>query len=133
MGTGGTDLNLTQSCGNLYQSNLLYHSNGGGSSTFNDGSGNPGMSGGWGDIFQNNIIMDQGGGVCLSPTHTSTNVIVTNNTFLNCARGGIITTNQTGARLNDFSTFTNNVIVNNGVPLNEPGIRVFGSAALWHA
>jgi hypothetical protein len=69
--TAGTDLNPTSFCGNSYQSNLFYHNNGGAGSGFVAGNGDSALETGWGDIAQNNIIMDQGGGQCVSLTHTS--------------------------------------------------------------
>ena len=123
-GTSGTNLNVTRPCGNTYQGNLFYHNNGGGTSTFYSGNADAAIETGWGDIVQDNIVMDQGGGQCLSLTHTSTHLIVTHNTLLNCAQGGMIIANAMGI-LNDYSTFTNNIIANTGSVGNSPGIRVY--------
>lgn len=124
MGTGGNSLyDLPSPCGVLYQGNLIYHNNGGGSNTFAAGNTNAAMSFAWGDIAQNNIVMDQGG-LCLSPTHTSSNLIITNNIIMNCSQGGIEMANTTGG-VNDYSTVTNNIIINSGAVTGNGGIRAF--------
>lgn len=101
MGTAGNDLN------GLHANRI----NGGGSSTSNDGSANDAYSGGWGDIVQDNIMIDIGG-ICASITHTSNQIIFTNNTMVNCARNGVLIANTTNGGLVDYSTFSNNIIVN---------------------
>lgn len=128
IGTGGNDVNTGSrpDCGNLYQGNLIYHNNGGGSNTFLSGSGNGAINMAAGDIAQDNIVMDQGGTNCIGPTHTSIRVIVTNNTILNCAGSGIqLWRDPRSGPVNDFTTVTNNIIVNTGRANSSGGISIY--------
>lgn len=115
---------------NLYMGNYIYHNNGGGSSTQNAGGANHGIyveeSG---DIIENNLIMDQGGGWCIQLWHQSTNVVITNNTLLNCARGGIIVGSdlRTGVP-DDHTTVNNNIVANSGGNGGQYGIIEYGSS-----
>lgn len=125
-GTGAMGgANVTSASANRYENNLIYHNNGGGSSSFNNPAGNDGISMQWGDIARNNIIIDQGGGRCIQSWHTSTGSTVTNNTLINCAQGGILLGNA--SVIDDFSTFTNNIVIDSGVINNNGGIRVFSA------
>jgi hypothetical protein len=113
-----------QALANTFEQNLLYHNNGGagtGQTSYGDSAG--GMVVGWGDIVRNNIIMDQGGGWCVQISHTSTNVIFTNNTLFNCDRGGVILASPSlyQGGINDYTTVTNNIIANNGAAPNNAG------------
>jgi hypothetical protein len=112
---------------NDFESNLIYHNNcgAGGSTTFGDA--HTGLSLQQNDIARNNIIVDQGGGWCLQSAHSSTNNIVTNNSLINCDRGGIILNNFNGT--NDFTTVSDNIIVNSGANGGNSGIRLYGSSA----
>ena len=116
---------------NLFDGNLIYHNNGGSGHASSSGAANTGITTGINDTAQNNIVMDQGGGWCIQATHSSSNVIVTNNTMLNCDRGGLIIDNENGST-NDFSTFTNNIIANSGAFGGSSGLRVFSGGCGAH-
>jgi hypothetical protein len=112
-------------CTNTIESNLIYHNNGGANAGSSFGDSEDGISTGWHDTIQNNIVLDQGGGWCISATHTSDHVTVTNNTIANCARGGIMIANQ--AVTADYSTFSNNIVVNAGFSGGNSAIRIYSN------
>ena len=113
-------------CNNRIESNLVYHNNGGGGSATSNGNG--GMDTCWGDIVQNNIVMDQGGGSCIQVAHASYNVIVTNNTMLNCNRNAISVQAATvGSPGIGHTAFTNNIMANTGGGVRY-AVIVLGSA-----
>jgi hypothetical protein len=100
---------------NIFERNFIFHNNGGagtGQASYGNSAG--GMVTGWGDVVRDNVIMDQGGGWCVQISHTSNAVTFTNNTILNCDRGGIVIDNpglyQGG--VDDYTTVTNNIIAN---------------------
>ena len=96
-----------------YTGNLLYHNGDGAGHSVPGGGGQTGISLGNDDTMQDNIVMDNGKGWCVQATHSSTRNIITNNTLINCDRGGIRMGNDSGTG-NDFTTVSNNIIVNNG-------------------
>lgn len=97
-------------CSDLMFGNLIYHNGGGAASAKYCCNGNVGMDVGWGDTVQNNVIMDQGLGSCIQAAHNATNVIVTNNTIVNCNRGGITIGFSANTIAN--STISNNIVAN---------------------
>lgn len=122
----------TQAIENLYEGNVIYHNNGGaGTHQTSYGDSGGGMTVGWGDVVRNNIIMDQGGGWCAQITHTSNAVTFTNNTLLNCDRGGIIIGNPGSYQggIDDYTTITNNIVVNSGFNGGSSGIRLYGGSS----
>jgi hypothetical protein len=112
---------------NIIQGNFIYHNNWGapaaGAAPYGIYSQKPG------DIIQNNIIVQQGGGWCIQLWHQATNAVVTNNTLINCDRGGVIVGNDRtqSPDVNDFTTVSNNIIVNNGSNGGQYGIVEYGS------
>jgi hypothetical protein len=113
----------SQPCADTLEGNLVYHNNGGAAAAPYCCNGNVGMDLGWGDIARNNIIMDQGGGVCLQAGHSANAVTMTNNTVLACTRGGILLGFLLGGTA-DFSTISNNIVANSGNNGGISGIRV---------
>jgi parallel beta-helix repeat protein len=106
--------NINSPCpaANKYIGNLIYHNNGGaGVSAQNAGSADAGISMVCGDIAQNNIVLDHGGGFCIQVSHNSDHNVVTNNVVANCDRGGIFINSGTG------HTITNNIVANTGISI----------------
>ena len=116
----------TSPCANTIENNLVYHNNGGaGTGQTSYGDSEDGISVGYGDIVRNNIVIDQGGGWCVSASHTTNQATITNNLIANCDRAGILIANA--FTTNDYTTVTNNIIVNSGGAAGNGGINVFGS------
>jgi hypothetical protein len=115
-------LNPSVGGNNFYIGNIFYHNNwgapGGGANPYAIYVQKPG------DVIQNNLIMQQGGGWCVQLWHQATNAVVTNNTFINCARGGVVNGNDgTQAPFtNDHTTIDNNIVANNGWNGGQYGI-----------
>jgi hypothetical protein len=101
---------------NVIDGNYLYHNNCGKSGSSASTSGMHGIySVVSGDVIQNNVIVDQGGGWCIQAYHRVTNWTVTNNTLVGCAEGGIVLSDDTSTGVSPANTtITNNVVVNSG-------------------
>ena len=131
--TGGAVIELVAPPGgysyNIMDSNFLYHNN-----PNSTGSGNGGhglYSGGAGDVMRNNIVVDQGGGFCITSWHQASNMIVENNTVANCQYAGIGLGNDGSGTpsIFDKSTISNNIVVNiSGAGTSGYGIALVGSA-----
>jgi len=80
------------------------------------------------DIVRNNIIVDMSGW-CMQATHGATDDIITNNTFLNCDRGGIVI-GPNG--LADYMTISNNIFANLGTLVARAGVTVLSSGCGPH-
>jgi hypothetical protein len=100
--------------GNIFDGNFVYHNNCGATGSSSNGNSNAGISMHSFDIARNNIIVDQGGGFCLQVSHTADHNVVTNNTILNCGRGGIVVGFLSGGS-GDYITISDNIIGHGGV------------------
>jgi hypothetical protein len=110
----------TMPCNTIIEGNFLYHNNGGAAMPVTVSNPNNGIDGGWGDIIRNNIVVDQGGGRCAQIWHSSNADIVTNNTFVNCAEGGILV-GRGNSQVNDYTTVSNNIIAHTGFNCGPSG------------
>jgi hypothetical protein len=124
---------LTSGTGNGLNNNIVVNGN----KIYNIAVGAPACSAaaygfyeqGVGTVYTNNIVVGVGAGFCWVSYHQASNEIITNNIFANCGRGGIEISNDTSGTPNkiDFSTVTNNIVVNNGANGGQQGIQEFGS------
>ena len=116
---------------NVYDSNLIYHNNGGAGGSSSQGNSCDGLDP-WGpyDVARNNVVMDQGGGWCMQVSHSASNAIITNNTLINCDRGGVILENDFTTA--DYVTISNNIVVNSGSNGGSSGIRAYMGACGSH-
>jgi hypothetical protein len=100
----------------LIDGNLIYHNNGGASGSTPNNSGQHSIySALSGDVISNNVIVDQGGGWCVTSWHKVGKWTVINNTLANCRNGGIVVGDDSATGiLHNNDTIVNNVVVNSG-------------------
>ncbi len=100
----------------IIDGNFLYHNNGGASGSTPNNSGQHGIySELSGDVIRNNIVVDQGGGWCITSWHKVDHWTVVNNIAANCQNGGILVDDDSSTGVvNDYTTINNNIVVNSG-------------------
>ena len=118
--TGDSVIGTPTGTSNAYVAgNLIYHNNCGRAGSTPNSSGMHGIySAGSGDVIENNIVLDQGGGWCIHLWHQASNAIMSNNTVANCGEGGFLIGNDGSGSpsSDDYTTVINNISVDNVGP-----------------